>query len=127
MNLQADFTRATSRVLMLCAAIASPTWAANPPGGQGLQADQGKPATAASSEAGASEMVPGEVRRVDKDAKRLTIRHGEIKHLDMPAMTMVFQVKEAGLLDQVKAGDRIRFAVEKANSAYVVTAIQRDQ
>ena len=45
--------------------------------------------------ASAAEMAAGEIRKVDKDAKKLTIKHGEIKSLDMPPMTMVFQVKDA--------------------------------
>jgi len=51
----------------------------------------------------------GEVRKVDVDAKKITIKHGEIKNLDMPAMTMVFAVKDDALLGKVKAGDKIRF------------------
>lgn len=78
------------------------------------------PAAAAS----AADMTEGEVRKVDKDAKKLTIKHGEIKKLDMPPMTMVFQVKDATMLDKVKAGDKIRFVVEKSESAFVVTDIQ---
>lgn len=71
-----------------------------------------------------ADMAEGEIRKVDKDAKKLTIKHGEIKSLDMPPMTMVFQVKDGTMLDKVKAGDKVRFAAEKAASGYVVTAIQ---
>jgi Cu/Ag efflux protein CusF len=70
------------------------------------------------------EMTEGEVRKVDKSAIKLTIRHGEIKNLDMPPMTMVFQVREAAWLDKVKPGDRIRFRAEKSASGYTVTAIE---
>ncbi len=66
----------------------------------------------------------GEVRRIDKDAKKITLRHGPIKNLDMPAMTMVFQVKDAALLDKVNTGDKVRFSAEKIGGAYVVTAIE---
>jgi len=72
----------------------------------------------------AADLADGEVRKVDKDAGKLTLRHGEIKNLDMPAMTMVFQVKEPALLDKVKVGDKVRFRAEKASSGYVVTAIE---
>lgn len=81
-------------------------------------------AALAAPAAWAADMTDGEIRKVDKDAKKLTIKHGEIKNLDMPPMTMVFQVKDATLLDKVKAGDRIRFAAEKLDSGYVVTEIQ---
>ena len=72
----------------------------------------------------AADMTDGEVRRVDKEAAKLTIKHGEIKNLDMPPMTMVFRVKDATLLDKVKAGDKVRFRAEKEGSAFVVTAIE---
>ena len=74
--------------------------------------------------ASAAEMTEGEIRKVDKDAKKLTIKHGEIKSLDMPPMTMVFQVKDAAMLDKLKAGDKIRFVAEKSATGYVVTDVQ---
>jgi Cu/Ag efflux protein CusF len=71
-----------------------------------------------------SDMTDGEVRKVDKGAAKVTIKHSEIKNLEMPPMTMVFQVKDAALLDKVKAGDKVRFRAEKVGSGYVVTAIE---
>ena len=71
-----------------------------------------------------SDMAEGEVRKVDKDAKKITLRHGEIKNLDMPAMTMVFQVKDAAMLDKVQAGDKVRFMAEKLDGAFTVTVIE---
>ena len=69
-------------------------------------------------------MTEGEVRRIDKEAKKITLKHGDIKNLDMPGMTMVFLVKDAALLDKVKAGDKVTFTAEKADGAIVVTAIE---
>ena len=79
-----------------------------------------EPAAKASSAA----LTEGEVRKVDKEAKKLTIRHGPITNLDMPAMTMVFQVKEPAMLEQVKTGDKIRFSADKISGAYIVTQIE---
>ena len=67
----------------------------------------------------------GEVRKVDKDAKKITIKHGPLAKLDMPPMTMVFQVKDPAMLDQVKAGDKIKFEAEKVGGAFTVTRIER--
>jgi Cu/Ag efflux protein CusF len=67
----------------------------------------------------------GEIRKVDKDAKKVTIKHGPLAKLDMPAMTMVFQVKDPALLDKVKAGDKVKFDAEKIGSAYTVTRIEQ--
>ena len=66
----------------------------------------------------------GEIRKVDKDTKKITIKHGEIKNLDMPGMTMLFQVKDPAMLDMVKAGDKVKFKAEKAATGIVVTEIQ---
>ena len=74
--------------------------------------------------AAAGEMTEGEIRKVDKDTKKITIKHGEIKNLDMPGMTMLFQVKDPAMLDRVKAGDKIKFKAEKAATGIVVTEIQ---
>ena len=71
-----------------------------------------------------AQLTDGEIRKVDKDAKKITIRHGPIVNLDMPAMTMVFQVKDPAMLDQVKAGDKIKFAADKAGGAYTITQIE---
>ena len=84
------------------------------------------PASDAKNEkmAPATDMTNGEIRKVDMDNKKLTIKHGEIKNLDMPGMTMVFQVKDPAILDKVKAGDKVKFSAEKIGGAIVVTNIQ---
>ncbi len=69
-------------------------------------------------------LAEGEVRKVDRDAKKITIKHGPIQSLDMPAMTMVFQVKYPGMLDYLKAGDKVRFHAEKVGGAFTVTRIE---
>lgn len=72
----------------------------------------------------AGALTEGEVRKVDKDAKKITIKHGPIVNLDMPAMTMVFQVKDPALLDKVKPGDKVGFEAEKLGGAFTVTRIE---
>ena len=72
----------------------------------------------------AGALSDGEVRKVDKDAKKITIRHGPLANLDMPAMTMVFQVKDPAMLDQVKTGDKVKFQAEKVGGAFTVTQIE---
>lgn len=69
-------------------------------------------------------LTDAEVRKVDKEAAKITLKHDEIKNLDMPAMTMVFQVKDKGMLDKVKTGDKVRFAADKVGGAYVITRIE---
>ena len=73
---------------------------------------------------GAIEMSDGEIRKVDKEARKLTIRHGPLDALGMPAMTMVFQVADPAVLDRVKAGDKVRFSADKIGGAYTVTQLE---
>lgn len=70
-------------------------------------------------------MVDGEVRKVDKEAQKLTIRHGPMPQLDMPSpMTMVYRVKDPAMLDQVKPGDKVKFQAAKIDGAFTVTKIE---
>ncbi|MFN3565067.1 MAG: copper-binding protein [Burkholderiaceae bacterium] len=72
-----------------------------------------------------ADMASGEVRRVSKEQGKITLRHGEIRSLEMPPMTMVFTVRDPKLLDAVKVGDKVRFrAVKEDGGTYVVTAIE---
>jgi Cu/Ag efflux protein CusF len=86
-------------------------------------ASRAQPAAAAAAPM-VVEPTDGEVRKVDPANRKITLRHGEIRNLDMPGMTMVFQVKDAALLDKVKEGDKVRFSAEKTGGAYVVTALE---
>ena len=74
--------------------------------------------------AASTDMADGEVRKVDKENKKITLKHGVIKSLDMPGMTMVFGIKDAAMLDNLKVGDKVKFKAEQAGSAIVVTDIQ---
>jgi Cu/Ag efflux protein CusF len=77
-----------------------------------------------SSLAMAAPSVDAEVRKVDKDAKKITLKHNEIKNLDIPAMSMAFQVKDPSFLEKVKVGDAVRFTAEKINGAYTITSLE---
>jgi Cu/Ag efflux protein CusF len=74
--------------------------------------------------ASAAEPTEAEVRKVDLSAGKITLRHGEIKNLEMPPMTMVFQVPNPGLLGGIKAGDKVRFTADKVNGAYTVLTLE---
>lgn len=99
----------------------------------GVQALHAQPAAPASSgrheghhaaPAATADLAEGEIRRIDKSTGKLTIRHGEIKSLSMPPMTMVFVAAQPAMLEQVKVGDRIRFSADQSGGAYRVTAIE---
>lgn len=87
--------------------------------------DHRKPAEAKANRA--NDMTEGEVRKVDTSSGKITIKHGDIKNLNMPGMTMVFAVRDKGLLDIAKAGDKIKFRVVMEGNQMVVTALQKSQ
>jgi Cu(I)/Ag(I) efflux system protein CusF len=69
-------------------------------------------------------MSTGEVKKVDKSSGKVTIKHGPLDNLGMPAMTMVFRVKDPAMLDQMKEGDKINFVAEKVNGAITVIQVE---
>ena len=66
----------------------------------------------------------GEVKKVDKSSGKVTIKHGPLDNLGMPAMTMVFRVKDPAMLDKMKEGDKISFVAEKVNGALTVIQVE---
>ena len=81
--------------------------------------------TPAAATAGASdEMTDGEVRKVDAEAGKITLKHGDIKSLDMPGMTMVFGVKDKAMLGNLKAGDKVKFKVISDSGKLTITELQ---
>ena len=83
------------------------------------------PAGKAEAKAAAAPLTAGEVKKVDREARKLTIKHGPIENLKMPSMTMVFRVKDAAMLDGLESGMQIRFRAEEADGGYVVTRLQK--
>jgi Cu/Ag efflux protein CusF len=101
--------------IVLAAGVATPAGApaSTPPAGALAQAgDATVPLTAA------------EVRRIDRANARITLRHEEMRHLDMPPMTMVFTVADVGLLEGLSPGMAVRVRVERRDGALVVTRIE---
>ena len=90
----------------------------------GAAVDAGASAVRTQATRPAADMADGEVRKIDKEAGKITLKHGEIKSLDMPPMTMVFTVKDKALLDTVKAGDKVRFRAINDAGKYTVTEVQ---
>lgn len=92
--------------------------------GVGAQAQTPAAANATVKASVATEFTEGEVRKVDKTGKKITLKHGEIKNLGMPAMAMVFQVADPAVLSKFKTGDKVRFKAAHDSGKYVVTEIQ---
>lgn len=82
------------------------------------------PALSHAAERPASALSAGEVRKVDREAKKVTIKHGPIDNLKMPPMTMVFRVKDKAMLDGLAPGAAVQFRAEESEGGYVITRLQ---
>lgn len=100
----------------LSLAAALPVWAQ-----AGHDHGHGTPAAKAT----AGDVVnTGEVKRINKDTKKITIAHGPLKAFDMPPMTMAFGVKDPALLARAKPGDKVNFVLEKAGEDLLITRME---
>jgi Cu/Ag efflux protein CusF len=87
-------------------------------------------ATAQNSESSAepaATWTSGEVKRIDLEAGKVTIKHGEIRNLEMPPMTMVFVAKDRSQLANLKVGDKVNFLVRNEAGKYMAVDIQAVQ
>jgi len=110
--------KATITIVAATVAFAgSAAHAQGTPGHAGHQPTQSATAPAAA-------MSEGEVRKVDKGAGKITLKHGPIPNIEMPPMTMVFLAADPAMLDRVKAGDKVRFTADKVGGQYTVTRIE---
>jgi Cu(I)/Ag(I) efflux system protein CusF len=82
--------------------------------------NEAKPAVAASAA-----LTEGEVRKIDKVAGKITIKHGPMPKFDMPAMTMVYRVKDKAMLDRLKPGDKIKFDADGVGGEFTVLRLER--
>jgi len=81
--------------------------------------------TSVAAAASTAALAEGEVRKIDKAAGKITIKHGPISNLDMPAMTMVYRVKDNAVLDQLKPGDKINFEADKIGEAFTLMHFEK--
>ncbi len=109
--------KSLSVALMLVAAAAT---AQTSQGG----GDAGHRPEAAAPSSADSAMADGEVRKVDKEAKKLTLRHGPIPNLEMPEMTMVFRVADPKMLDGLAPKQKVRFAAARIEGRLTVTSLE---
>lgn len=93
-------------------------------GAQAQPAPASGAAQSAHPAAATASLSDGEIRKIDKEQGKLTLRHGPLQNLDMPPMTMVFKAADPKLLDGLKEGDKVKFSAEKLNGVFTVTAIQ---
>jgi Cu(I)/Ag(I) efflux system protein CusF len=118
------FKNATLAALFATATLASTSLLAQPTMDMNRMNGMKGGGMAMEMDAKGGAMTNGEVKKIDKETQKITLKHGPIQSMEMPGMTMVFKVMDASLLDTVKVGDRVKFNVEKRQGAMVVTAIE---
>ncbi|QPR32987.1 copper-binding protein [Delftia acidovorans] len=116
-------SRTALAVRLALAAALIPAWAgaqatAHDHAAHGAQSAETEPATVS------QDLSEGEVTRWDARTSKVTLRHGELKNLGMPPMTMVFQLRVAAPEPALKAGDKVRFRAEQDQGAFVVTQLE---
>ncbi len=116
-------SRTALAVRLALAAALIPAWAgaqatAHDHAAHGAQSAETAPAAAS------QDLSEGEVTRWDARTSKVTLRHGELKNLGMPPMTMVFQLRVAAPEPALKAGDKVRFRAEQDQGAFVVTQLE---
>jgi Cu/Ag efflux protein CusF len=72
----------------------------------------------------AAEMTKGVVKKLDEQQMKVTIKHEELKNLDMSAMTMVFAIGDAAMLEKLKVGSAIEFVADRVNGRITVTEVK---
>jgi len=104
-------------VLVVTLAVAGPSWAEK----MMHDSPHGSSVPVAGETAA---MSSGTVKKVDPANGKITISHGPLENLGMPAMTMVFRVSDSAMLEQVKIGDKVRFVAEKVDGSFTVTKLE---
>ena len=112
----------TSSILVACALLVGAT----APNAQ-TSPNMAMPKQASAAAAAIPVLTDGVVQRVDKPRGVVTLKHGDIVNMGMPAMTMSFNVADKKMLDNVKTGDKVRFRVENVSGAPTVTRIETTQ
>lgn len=108
----------THRILALVLSMSAPVAAL------AAQHHAGMPGMESGSQTERSPLTEGEVRKVDQDQGKITIKHGPLENLGMPGMTMVFRVADPAMLSKVKQGDAIKFSAERVDGAFTVTKLE---
>ena len=92
----------------------------------GMKMDMGVHAnTATSSTPADTTLADGVVQKVDRQTEMLTIEHGELKDIGMPAMTMAYKAKDAAMVTGAKEGEKVKFRLENLNGTYTITALTK--
>jgi Cu(I)/Ag(I) efflux system protein CusF len=86
--------------------------------------ENGQHAMPADPQNDSAALSQGEIKKVDKETGKLTIKHGPLNNLNMPGMTMAFKVQDPAMLDQVKVGDQVHFRVESVNGTFTITKLE---
>ncbi|NGM88516.1 copper-binding protein [Parapusillimonas sp. SGNA-6] len=92
----------------------------------GMKMDMGAGADSAKSTASMDNALDdGVVKKVDRQTGMVSLEHGELKNVGMPAMTMAYKAKDAAMVEQAKAGEKVKFRLENLNGTYTITTLTK--
>lgn len=92
--------------------------------GDDMHLDHAQDQAAQASTSATAAMSEGEIRRINKETGKVTIKHGLLQNLNMPGMTMLFSLQDPAMMDQIKEGDKIKFVADKVDGSFVVKSLQ---
>jgi Cu/Ag efflux protein CusF len=92
--------------------------------GDDMHLDDAQEQVVQADKSAVASMSEGEIKRINKETGKVTIKHGPLQNLDMPGMTMLFRMQDPAMLDQIKEGDTIKFVEDKVDGTFVVKSLQ---
>lgn len=76
------------------------------------------------SKSSKAEWTLAEIRKIDREQGRITLRHERIESLNMDSMTMVFRLAEGVSVEGFAEGAKVRFKVIKDSGRLVITELE---
>ena len=70
-----------------------------------------------------SAMSSGTVTKIDAKWNKITVDHGPLENLDMPAMKMVFVLADPAMLEGLSEGAQINFVADRVNGKLTITEL----
>ncbi len=119
MNYRFNLRRLMSLLAMFCLPVVAPLALAGHH--EGGNHDHGQQAATAEP----AQKIRAEIRKIDAENGKITLKHEAIPQFNMMGMTMIFRVEDPALLTAFSVGDQVRFVPAKKNGQYVIESIEK--
>ncbi|WP_193101481.1 copper-binding protein [Burkholderia theae] len=111
---------ATATAVLAIGAFAAPAFASGDMSGMDMS---GMKMSSDGSAASHAALTDAEVKKVDAATGMVTLKHGALENVGMPPMTMAFKAKDAAMLAQVHAGEKVKVRVENVNGTLTIVKL----